>query len=83
MFNSDEDYVYIRGDFESIISEEQWEKCNRILRHRAEACVVNGKTKKLTRTSSDLWVQKLRCSCGARFRKNRYHKKKDGEVIYN
>ena len=83
MFNSDEDYVYIRGDFEPIISEEQWEKCNRILRHRAEACVVNGKTKKLTRTSSDLWVQKLRCSCGARFRKNRYHKNKGGEVTYN
>ena len=85
MFNSDEDYVYIRGDFEPIISEEQWEKCNRILNSKRKSTLVqNGETvKKSNRISTDLWVQKLRCVCGSSFRKNRYHKDKDGNITYN
>ena len=44
----------------------------------------NGEVKHRSRkTSSDLWVRKLRCSCGSSFRKNRYHKAKDGTITYN
>ena len=46
--------------------------------------VENGEEKKKSnRTSRDIWVKKLRCSCGSSFRKNRYHKNKDGVVSYN
>jgi len=39
--------------------------------------------KRCNRLSSDLWARKLRCACGSSFRKNRYHKDKDGNVTYN
>ena len=78
-------YVYVKGDFEPIISEEQWEKCNKILNSKRKSTLVqNGETvKKSNRISTDLWVQKLRCVCGSSFRKNRYHKDKDGNITYN
>ncbi len=78
-------YVYVKGDFEPIISEVQWEKCNRILNSKRKSTLVqNGETvKKSNRISTDLWVQKLRCVCGSSFRKNRYHKDKDGNITYN
>ena len=78
-------YVYVEGDFEPIISEEQWEKCNKILNSKRKSTLVqNGETvKKSNRISTDLWVQKLRCICGSSFRKNRYHKDKDGNITYN
>ena len=78
-------YVYVKGDFEPIISEEQWEKCNKILNSKRKSTLVqNGETvKKSNRISTDLWVQKLRCVCGSSFRKNRYHKDKDGKITYN
>jgi|GEM_PF-3176672 len=51
---------------------------------RKATLVENGEVKHRSRkTSSDLWVRKLRCSCGSSFRKNRYHKAKDGTITYN
>lgn len=78
-------YVYVEGDFEPIVSEEQWEKCNKIIKSKHKSTLVqNGETvKKSNRISTDLWVQKLRCVCGSSFRKNRYHKDKDGNITYN
>ena len=84
--NNDTDtYVYVKGDFEPIITEEQWDRCQAILKSKKKTTLVeNGEAKKeSTRSSSDIWVKKLRCSCGSSFRKNRYHKNKDGVVSYN
>lgn len=86
ILNKDRDtYEYHKGDFEPIISEEQWNRCQALLKEKRKATLVeNGEVKHRSRkTSSDLWVRKLRCSCGSSFRKNRYHKAKDGTITYN
>ena len=78
-------YEYHKGNFEPIISEEQWDRCQRILKEkRKTTLVVNGEAEKnSTSLSKDIWVRKLRCSCGSSFRRNRYHKDKDGNITYN
>ena len=78
-------YEYHKGNFEPIISEEQWERCQQILNAKKKpTLVVNGETTKVSKhTSSDVWVKKLRCSCGSSFRKNRYHKDNNGVITYN
>lgn len=84
--NLDRDtYEYVKGDFEPIITEKQWDRCQAILKEKRKTTLVeNGEEKKKSnRTSRDIWVKKLRCSCGSSFRKNRYHKNKDGVVSYN
>ena len=84
--NLDRDtYEYVKGDFEPIITEEQWDRCQAILKEKRKPTLVeNGEEKKKSnRTSSDVWVKKLRCSCGSSFRKNRYHKNKEGVTSYN
>lgn len=78
-------YMMVKADFEPIISEELWQKCQQIREKRTEDCVklktvddeVQKKTKKQgKREQKDLWASKLRCSCGSSFRKNRWHKNK-------
>ena len=84
--NLDRDtYEYVKGDFEPIITEEQWDRCQAILKEKRKTTLVeNGEEKKKSnRTSRDIWVKKLRCSCGSSFRKNRYHKNKEGVTSYN
>ena len=34
------------------------------------------------RDSRDIWVNKLRCSCGSSYRKNKWHTKLDGKTSY-
>ena len=86
ILNKDRDtYEYHKGNFEPIISDEQWDRCQALLKEKRKVTLVeNGEVKHRSRkTSSDLWVRKLRCSCGSSFRKNRYHKAKDGTITYN
>ena len=78
-------YVYEKGNFEPIISEKQWDKCNAILKSRRKVIgkdtkgndIVNGVC-----PSTDLWSNKLKCTCGAKFRKNIYHKNTDGSHTF-
>lgn len=79
--NRDEDtYLYVKGRFTPIISEEVWDKCKAIreskltLRRTRE-----GKIERTgTRTSEDLWAKRLVCRCGYRMRKDRWHVNKTG-----
>ena len=84
--NHDRDtYVYEKGNFEPIISEKQWDKCNDILKSRRTVIGTDSKGKEITTgacPSSDLWSNKLKCTCGAKFRKNVYHKNNDGSHTY-
>ena len=79
-------YMYAKGDFEPIISEEVWNKCQEIKKNRVTSCfgtTVNGKPKNHGKIESkDVWVKKLKCSCGASFRKNRWHKNKNCDWSY-
>ena len=83
--NRDRDsYIYEKGDFEPIISEEQWDRCNELLAKRR--IVSKDKFGNTTSTgynpSADLWQRKLRCTCGSKFRKNVYHKHDDGSKTF-
>ena len=75
--NRDEDtYLYVKGDFEPIISEEQWDRCRQIREQRVRQNKIlteNGEKIHLTgvHTSDDVWTKKLRCRCGYRMRRNK------------
>lgn len=81
-------YMEKKCDFEPIISEEIWERCQKIKKRRISSSA--GTTLNARRTqkhhgkieSKDLWLNKAQCSCGASFRKNRWHKNKDGKWSY-
>ena len=75
-------YMMVRADFEPIISEEVWQQCQRIREKRTseiiemqetDNIVLKKKAKKGKKECKDLWASKLRCSCGATFRRNRWH----------
>lgn len=84
-------YMYVKGDFEPIVTEEEWKKCESIRKRRrrelnipmvkktpfGEEVVTTAK-----KESHDKWNRKLRCACGATFRKNRWHKNKGKEWSY-
>jgi DNA invertase Pin-like site-specific DNA recombinase len=88
VINRDEDtYLYVKGDFEPIISEEQWERCKQIRLQRTRYSkfrTENGEVLHKTgiHESSDVWTKKLKCRCGYKMRKNKWRKNKNGEVIY-
>lgn len=67
-------YEYVEGDFPSIISQEIWDKAQAIRESRVKpVCVSAGKNTHSKRDSRDIWVNKLRCSCGSSYRKNKWH----------
>ena len=84
-------YMMVKADFEPIISEELWQKCQQIRENRifeiiklqeTDNALLKNKTKKGRRENNDLWASKLRCSCGATFRKNRWHKNNNAPWSY-
>ena len=88
--NSDT-YMYVKANFEPIVTEEEWHQCEKIRKSRR----VEVKEKMVRRTpfgeekitkpkkeTNDLWNKRLRCSCGYTFRKNRWHKNKTKDWSY-
>lgn len=76
-------YQYVEGDFPAIISREIWDKAQEIRESRVKPSLVSTtKTTHSKRDSADVWVNKLRCSCGSSFRKNKWHTKLDGKISY-
>lgn len=73
-------YMCVKADFEPIISEDVWNKCQEIKKRRISTSSPHHKHGKIETT--DLWAKKLRCSCGASFRKNRWHKNKNCDWSY-
>lgn len=78
-------YEYHKGNWEPIISEEQWERVQMLKKskHRITTVHDGNVCARSLKNSSSIWVNKLRCSCGSCFRKNRFHKAKDGTLSYN
>ncbi len=78
-------YLYKKGDYEPIITEEQFYRAQQI-REKRTAIVRNGMVKmtpfgeEVPMTgrpeSQDKWNKRLKCACGASLRKNRWHKNK-------
>lgn len=88
--NSDT-YMYVKADFEPIVTEEEWHRCEAIRKRRRRELNIPVKRKtpfgeesvtSPRRESHDKWNKKLRCACGSRLRKNRWHKNKNKEWSY-
>ena len=76
-------YEYVEGDFPAIVSQEVWDKAQKIRESRMKPSLVStAKTTHSKRDSKDIWVNKLRCSCGSSFRKDKWHTKLDGKISY-
>lgn len=76
-------YEYVEGDFPAIVSQEIWDKAQAIRESRVKPALVTAeKTTHSKRDSRDIWVNKLRCSCGSSYRKNKWHTKLDGKTSY-
>ena len=76
-------YLYIKGDFEPIIPEEVFRRCEEIRKSRTTKMVVNqGERTYGKRASQDVWLRKLRCKCGSTFRKNKWRTNKRGDTVY-
>jgi hypothetical protein len=78
-------YEYKRGNFEPIISEEVWNKAEEI--RKSKTLEANSPTNKEERRkgkkpAKDIWVRKLRCTCGSSFRKNKWRVNKTGEAAF-
>lgn len=80
----DEEFSYIKGDFEPIISEDLWQTCADIRTKRSSRCIgPDGKTRKFGRKEpQSVWCAKLRCSCGSAFRRFLWHSNENGNKTY-
>lgn len=79
--NRDEDtYLYVKGRFTPIISEEVWDKCKALRESKLTLRKTQeGKLERTgMRTSEDIWAKRLICRCGHRMRKDRWHVNKTG-----
>ena len=77
--NLDRDsYIYVKGDWTPIVSEEKWQKVQEILAEKTKAVQSDTKGAKSIGKpkSNDVWNRKLRCSCGSSFRKNKWRTNK-------
>ena len=81
IINRDEDtYLYVKGRFTPIISEEVWDQCKALRESKLTLRKTQeGKLERTgTRTSEDIWAKRLICRCGHRMRKDRWHVNKTG-----
>lgn len=79
--NRDEDtYLYVKGNFEPIVSEEVWDMCKEIREQKTQK-IVDSKGNIVEtgeRRSNNIWVKKLVCKCGNHFRMDKWHINKTG-----
>lgn len=80
----DDTFVYVKGDFEPIVSEDLWRECEQL--RKRKICTLhlpNGETRrKGTGIAKHLWVEKLQCRCGASYRRYKWRVLKNGTPIY-
>lgn len=76
-------YLYVKGDFEPIISEEVFQHCEEIRKSRTTKMIVNkGERTYGKKASQDVWLRKLRCACGSTFRKNKWRTNQRGDTVF-
>lgn len=83
--NLDRDtHMYIKGDWEPIIPEERWHEIQKLCGEKSLKVNIDGKNKvKGKRKTEDVWLRKLRCSCGSTFRRNKWRTNKlTQEVVF-
>lgn len=82
--HGEEDFVYVRGDFPPIISEELWQRCAAIRKAKSlDRQDKNGQSRRTGRkTEPSIWSKKLRCGCGSAFRRYKWRENADGTRAY-
>ena len=83
--NLDEDtFVLKKGDFEPIVSEALWRRCECIRKSRIQKYQMpSGEERRRgTRIPQHLWVKKLRCRCGSGYNRFKWRVLQDGTPIY-
>ena len=77
-------FVYVKGNFEPIVSEALWHECERIRKSRiVNLRLPDGETRRKGIDSTKyLWVAKLRCRCGSSYRIFNWRKLKDGTPVF-
>ena len=80
--------MLVKSDYEPIITEEEWYRCQEIKQRRVTKTIgvsTDGKKKQPNHgknETKDLWATKLKCRCGASFRRNRWHKNNNAPWSY-
>lgn len=75
-------FEYIPGEFPPIVSQEVWEKAQQIREKRIKPAMVTAdRVTYSRRESKDVWLNKLRCTCGSSFCKLKWHINKDGRKV--
>lgn len=75
-------HMYMKGDWEPIIPEERWHEIQRLCSEKSLKINVDGKNKvKGKRKAEDVWLRKLRCSCGSKFRRNKWRTNKTTQEV--
>jgi hypothetical protein len=75
-------HMYKKGDWEPIISEERWHEVQRLCEEKSLKVNIDGNNKvKGKRKTEDVWLRKLRCSCGSTFRRNKWRTNKTTQEV--
>ena len=76
-------YQYLKEKFPAIISQETWNRAQKIREERIRPELIAAAQPRIgKKVSKDTWTKLLRCSCGASFRKNKWHVKNNGSISY-
>lgn len=80
----EKEFLYVKADFEPIVSEELWNQCAEIrARKSALQCDENGGSRMFGRREpQSVWSNLLRCSCGSAFCRFLWHRNEDGSKSY-
>lgn len=72
--------VIIEGTHEPIISKEDFDKVQEIIKQRRKK--LDEKKEVGKGIPKNIWCKKLLCKCGSKFNKMKYHKQSDGTISY-
>lgn len=76
--NGNVEQVIVEGDYEPIISKEDFEKAQKVLDSHSKAIKVGLRQAKGVPRS--MWSKKLICECGSTFNRRKYHDSKKGRT---
>ena len=73
----------MKGDFEPIVPEDVWDKCEAIRKSRTITMMKDGREQLFGRkTARDLWATKMRCKCGSGFHRQKWRANKRGDEAF-
>lgn len=79
--------MHVKGNYEPIISEEQFDYCQRLLESRIHkrTFIKDGEVQLKTVNSNkadNVWSRKIKCKCGASMRRDKWNLRADGKRPY-